>query len=241
MTTTPPAIQQMLDWQKEHAGQVVYSETASTRLAHATAADLLTPTDCSGNYARLMAFFGHVDVGTYTGNEDTHGILVTTDKARARAGVGMLPGDGILFDWNGDGKLDHIAMYAGSGRIWNHGGPGKGPLNWSLADNVNNAKAVMVRRYIQPLATPAKPDDVPAQPTQAANSPLESDMLVQFIDAPNPTEAKAVFLVNGGTRIWLSQPEYEDIETKLHLAIVPIKKHALSHLYLLPVVGPVPK
>lgn len=158
MTTTVPAIAQMLDWQKAHAGKLHYSETASTRLHSATATDLLTPTDCSGNFARLMKFFGHIDVGTYTGNICDHGTLVTISKADARVGKGLLPGDGILFDWNGDGHWDHIAMVADSKHIWNHGGPNfndMGPDLWSLADNVDNAHAVMVRRYIQPTTVDA--------------------------------------------------------------------------------------
>lgn len=143
------AIQNMLAWQQAHQGQVSYSESDSRRLNSATDADLLTPTDCSGMFHRMMQHFDGIDVGTYTGNECEHGTLVTTSKAAARAGYGMLPGDGILFDWDG-GSWDHIAMYAGNGRIWNHGGPGKGPLDWSLAPNVDNAVKVMVRRYIQP-------------------------------------------------------------------------------------------
>jgi cell wall-associated NlpC family hydrolase len=152
MTTTLPAIQKMLDWQAAHKGKVRYSESASTRLANATGADLLTATDCSGMFHRMMMHFGQIDVGTYTGNECTHGTLVTLSKSAAHAGYGMLPGDGILFDWDG-GRWDHIAMYAGGGRIWNHGGPGNGPLNWSLASNVDNAVKIMVRRYIAPAKT----------------------------------------------------------------------------------------
>lgn len=163
MPTTPPAIQNMLDWQAAHKGKVHYSESASTRLDSDTA-DLLTATDCSGMFHGMMKHFGGIDVGTYTGNECTHGTLVTQSKSAARAGYGMLPGDGILFDWDG-GRWDHIAMYAGDGRIWNHGGPGAGPLNWSLASNVDKAVKVMVRRYI-----PATPGTVTHHPLVSATS-----------------------------------------------------------------------
>jgi hypothetical protein len=147
MTTTPTAITDILNWQRDNAGTVPYSETASTRLDSDTAADLLTATDCSGMAHRMVKHFAGIDIGTYTGNECTHGTLVTTDSNPAAAGYGMLPGDCILFDWDGGG-WDHIAIYAGNGRIWNHGGPGRGPLNWSLKENVNNARKVMVRRFI---------------------------------------------------------------------------------------------
>ena len=146
MTTTPSAITKILAWQKANAGKVPYSETASTRLASDTA-HLLSATDCSGMAHRMMMHFARIDIGTYTGNECTHGTLVTTSKSAAARGYGMLPGDCILFDWDG-GTWDHIAIYAGNGRIWNHGGPGHGPLDWSLSEWVNKAEKVMVRRYV---------------------------------------------------------------------------------------------
>lgn len=140
------AVDNILKWQNDNEGKVPYSETASTRLDSDTA-HLLSATDCSGMFHRMVMHFAGLDIGTYTGNECTHGTLVTTSKSAARIGYGMLPGDGILFDWDG-GSWDHIAIYAGSGRIWNHGGPGHGPLNWSLANSVDNAVEVMVRRFI---------------------------------------------------------------------------------------------
>ncbi len=159
--TTETQIAAMLNWQREHAGQLKYSQTADTRLA-SDAARMTTATDCSGLIARLYKHFAGIDVGTYTGNEQNYGKLVTTKKSVAAAGKGMLPGDVILFNWSGHNPTwDHIAMYAGNGRIWNHGGPGRGPLNWSLRDNVNSATEVMVRRYLPP--TPAKPA-APAKP-----------------------------------------------------------------------------
>lgn len=155
MTTTPQAIVDILNWQRANQGRVPYSETAYTRLDSDTA-HLLTATDCSGMVHRMMMHFAGIDVGTYTGNECTHGTLVTVSKSAARMGYGMLPGDCILFDWDG-GAWDHIAIYAGEGRIWNHGGPGNGPLNWSLANNVDAAVKVMVRRFIHWPTTPPPP------------------------------------------------------------------------------------
>lgn len=143
---TPKAIVDILNWQAAHQGQVPYSETASTRLA-SDDAHMLSTTDCSGMAARMFAHFAGLNIGTYTGNECFYGELITTSKSAAAAGIGMLPGDCILFDWDG-GNWDHIAIYAGNGRIWNHGGPGYGPLNWSLASNVDEAVKIMVRRFL---------------------------------------------------------------------------------------------
>jgi peptidoglycan hydrolase-like protein with peptidoglycan-binding domain len=157
--TTPQSIKEILAWQAAHAGQINYSEVASTRLAYDTA-HLTTATDCSGMAARMFRHFAGINPGTYTGNECNYGRLITTNRSQAAAGEGMLPGDVILFDWDG-GTWDHIAIYAGSGRIWNHGGPGKGPLNWSLSANVWAAVKVMVRRWVEPVAPRPNPHPAP--------------------------------------------------------------------------------
>lgn len=161
VTASATAIPAMLAWQKAHAGQLHYSETANTRLLYETAADLLTPTDCSGNFIRLhrhyvsAAMFKDV---TYTGNLIDHGVQITTSKTIARTGAGCVAGDGFLFDFVGAGTPTHIAMYAGNRKIWNHGGPGfddMGPDLWDLAPNVDAAHHVWVHRYVDP--TPVDP------------------------------------------------------------------------------------
>lgn len=161
---TPAAIAAILDWQAANAGRVQYSETAPTRLASDTGS-LLTPTDCSGMAARMFAHFAGLNIGTYTGNECAYGKLVTVSKADAAVARGMLPGDCILFDWDG-GAWDHIAIYAGGGRIWNHGGPGNGPLNWSLAASVNDAVKIMVRRFLLWTSDTDTPEVIDMQFTQ---------------------------------------------------------------------------
>lgn len=158
--STPSSIVSILACQKRIAGQVPYSESASTRLTSDPAHEL-TATDCSGMAHRMFMRYAGVDIGTYTGNEKYHGTLVTQSKSAARVGYGMLPGDLIFFDWNGGG-IDHVAIYAGGGRIWNHGGPGKGPLDWSLASNVDNAVSVIVRRIVPPTTGTVTHPPVPS-------------------------------------------------------------------------------
>ncbi|HEX4432848.1 MAG TPA: NlpC/P60 family protein [Frankiaceae bacterium] len=194
MTTQPTAITKILHWQDKHQGEVEYSETASTRLDYETPDDLVTPTDCSGMAAKMFRHFAGIDIGTYTGNECAYGELVTESKSAARMGTGMLPGDCILFDWdrpggNGYADWDHIAIYAGNGRIWNHGGPGKGPLNWSLADNVDNASHVMVRRFLpwpaDPAHNEAQEDDMPKWMDEFKNKDDFAQAIAQAVlDAP---------------------------------------------------------
>lgn len=151
---SPTVIQDILTWQAAHAGQVTYSETAATRLDY-DSAHLTSPTDCSGMAIRMLKHFGGdamqtlLAAATYTGNLCQLGEHVTSSHADAANGSGMRPGDLIFFTWSGHNPTwDHVAIYAGAGRIWNHGGPGPGPLDWSLAQNVYAASEVMVRRYI---------------------------------------------------------------------------------------------
>lgn len=153
MSKMPDSIAWMLRFNAEHQGDITYSESGPFRLSY-DKAHMLSATDCSGLFAKEHSYVsnGKLYIGTYTGNECNYGHLVSTSKSAVRSGYGLLPGDGILFDWDGyyrNGQpWDHIAMYAGGGKIWNHGGPGNGPLLWSLANSVDNAVRVMARRYI---------------------------------------------------------------------------------------------
>lgn len=158
MITVPTSISNMLSWQAAHLGQLVYSQSDPHRLSHDDA-HMLSPTDCSGLVARLMAHFAGLDVGTYTGNEYLHGTLVTASKSVARTGYGMLPGDCILYNWyyDPDGPYNHINMYAGNGVVYNHGGPEHGPVRQSLSENVDGARHIMVRRFVHWPTTPPHP------------------------------------------------------------------------------------
>lgn len=184
----------ILAWLRAHQGQVPYDEeNYATRLKSDTLADLLTPTDCSGLTAKIFKFFAGLTVGTFTGDECFYGKQITTSKAQAASGIGMRPCDVILFNWpSGRSTWDHIAIYAGNGRIWNHGGPGHGPLDWSLASNVNAAINVMVRRYL-----PWDSD---------TTSPPSTDLLEQIMALDRTSQdykdlvadiAKAVWTIDG--------------------------------------------
>ena len=145
MTTVAPAIQRMVAWQAANQQHFAYSENSGR----------LDPehsgyTDCSGLTRWLYLKFAQLDIGTWTGDESTHGTLVTVSKSQARNGVGMLPGDLIFYRWAPDSPatFDHVNMFVGDGMVQNHGGPGRGPVEQSLMTNVDSATTVMVRRYI---------------------------------------------------------------------------------------------
>jgi hypothetical protein len=154
--STPQSVVNMLKWQDDHAGDLAYSQSDPHRLS-SDDAHMLSPTDCSGLIARLHSRFADgLYIGTYTGNESEHGTLITTDHSRVTSLAE--PGDCILYNWyyDPDGPFNHINMYAGGGVVWNHGGPGHGPVKESLASNLSGARHVMMRRFVQP-APPPKP------------------------------------------------------------------------------------
>lgn len=156
MTTTPTAIANILKWQDDHIGDLAYSQSDPHRLSYDDA-HMLSPTDCSGLIARLHSRFANgLYIGTYTGNECDHGTLVTTDKSAARAAHGLEPGDCILYNWyyDPDGPFNHINMFAGGDTVYNHGGPGHGPVRQSLQGNVDGARRIMVRRFVRPMPPP---------------------------------------------------------------------------------------
>ena len=155
MTVVPLAIQHMIAWQAANQQHFAYSENPG-RLDPETSGY----TDCSGLERWLYEKFASLDIGTWTGDECTHGTLITEDKTEARAGVGMLPGDLIFYRWAPDSPatFDHVNMFVGDGMVQNHGGPGPGPVTQSLMTNVDSAATVMVRRYI------TQEDDMPLDP-----------------------------------------------------------------------------
>lgn len=168
-------VQNMLDWQNDHLGDLVYSQSDPYRLS---TSHLFAPTDCSGLFAKMMAEFADgLYVGTYTGNECTYGDLITTDRNRILDLA--LPGDGLLYNWyyDPDGPWNHINMYAGNGEVLNHGGPGKGPVRQSLASNLSNARHVMLRRYLHPVVPP-KPTPIKSH---SPDNPLNGRKLPPFI------------------------------------------------------------
>lgn len=198
MTQEAPPISEMVAWLAAHEGHFAYSEE-SGRLDP----DVSGYTDCSGLARYLYLKFAGLDIGTYTGDECTRGELITTSKTEARAATRMLPGDLIFYRWEsrpiGSDPFDHVNIYIGGGKVQNHGGPGHGPVLQSLAaQNVDRAVAVMVRRYIQP----------PAPPSPSVVTPEETDMFIQFKDAPTKLGKESVFQVAGPSLIHVSKAAY---------------------------------
>lgn len=178
MTTTSTAMTQMIDWLATHEKFFRYTEGAG-RLDP----DKSKATDCSGlNRYVFKKFFG-ITIGGYTGDQCRYGTLVTISKADARVGKGMLPGDTLFLRWEnrplGSDPWDHTSIYIGNGKVQNHGGQGPGPVVQSLASNVDNAVAVMVRRNVQPTTTV----DVPSVVTHTEETEMldKNDPVVKEI------------------------------------------------------------
>ena len=106
--------------------------------------------DCSGmTYLAYLQTSG-LKIGTYTTPQSSFGKLITTDREQIRAGVGLLPGDIILYrnyvraGW----PYNHVEMYTGNANRDTVGHPGgTGPTIHPMNKYLNWGKlAVMARR-----------------------------------------------------------------------------------------------
>jgi hypothetical protein len=164
VTTTDAQIAAMIAYLDDHLGKFVYNEDRPNSTTSGA-------TDCSGLNWRLFKLKAGIDIGSNTGTQCQYGKLITTSKADARVGKGMLKGDTVFYRWEnrtlGWDPWDHTNFYAGGDLVYNNGGPGRGPVKQSLQHNVDNAVAVMVRRNLAPV--PPKPP-----------APIEEFTVAQF-------------------------------------------------------------
>lgn len=118
-------------------------------------------TDCSGLLRLCFQSVAGVDIGTYTGNMQSHGSLICTDKNLVASLI--RPGDCLIYWWNSNSPAtgDHTDMFVGDspqGNILSHGGPGVGPSWRWLSDRMKSCYQFEVRRFV-PI--------VPVKPTSA--------------------------------------------------------------------------
>lgn len=182
-------------------------------------------TDCSG---LNMFLFAPRDIGTYTGDQCSHGELITVDKIKARVGAGMVPGDTVFYRWEnrplGSDPWDHTNFYAGGDLVYNHGGPNfndMGPVKQSLKLNVDSAVAVMVRRNI-PI--PPVPPTQEFTVTQYDDIMAAIDKLEGQIAALPATLLGTEFPIEPGGKV----------EASLERFIQAINEHVSALLVLLP-------
>lgn len=237
--STPASITKMIQWMQANLSTLVYSESDSRRLSNV----LTDPTDCSGLARRMYSVFAGIQIGTYTGNEDDHGWEITATKAIAERGENMLPGDLIFYRWEnrslGGDPWDHVNIFAGGDLVYNHGGPGKGPVRQSLRANVNDAVAIMVRRIIAPVTPPIIVKPVP-KPTPTPAPQEDLMLIVRFPDdtSNGKTSQEAQYLVTDGGLVWITPTDSTGLGHPVPHDITP---HASSNIYKLAVVGSNPR
>lgn len=122
------------------------------RFAYGQGGGRLTPLtsgygDCSSTiWAAYHEVMG-IDIGTWTGAQESTGSRVTGGSGASLPIDKMQPGDIILF-WRGGGTSQHVELYIGDNRLCGHGGPGNGP---TVKDNAQIYAARWtrweVRRY----------------------------------------------------------------------------------------------
>jgi cell wall-associated NlpC family hydrolase len=150
-SSTPPsgAIADIIAWLAAHVDDFAYSQGAG-RLDPVTNGY----TDCSGLMYYVYKTIANTAIGTWTGDQSTHGTLITKSQSVAEDGSTVHPGDLVFYRWHSSSPstFDHVAMYIGSNQIQSHGGPDPGPDIQSHSGAIDSAIAgggsIMVRRYI---------------------------------------------------------------------------------------------
>lgn len=150
--TTPVAdtpIEKLIAWEMSKINHFAYSENDGRLTPNASG-----HTDCSGlHYWAYNNFLG-INIGTWTGEQISHGKLISTDASFAKNVNNLKLGDLLFFRWgrNSPWTYDHVELYKGNGQLISHGGPGYGPNVFSVASQVDEAinagGSIAVRRYI---------------------------------------------------------------------------------------------
>ena len=109
-------------------------------------------TDCSAWVRHVFMTVANVEVGWWTGAQQSYGSRVFGAECQTQADAMrmLMPGDLVFFDWDGINVpvYNHVDMYLGNGKLIGHGGPGKGPNVYSLTGQWNAAHTIIARRYL---------------------------------------------------------------------------------------------
>ena len=102
--------------------------------------------DCSGFVSAVLMDLGYIQT-TYSA-DDFKNVGTKIDPSD------MQPGDLLIFDYKHDGEADHVAFYAGDGKMWHSSGdstntktPGKGVHLADFSDYYRNALVQVNRVY----------------------------------------------------------------------------------------------
>lgn len=138
----------LVAWMRQRVGKYDYTMDMHRR----DEPDKYGATDCSALVRYCYKQVLGIEIGTYTGDQQRYGSLVfgTSEQTVQGALSKLQLGDLVFFDWDGVNVsiYDHVEMYIGNGQTIGHGGPGKGPVIKSFAQQWGWAHAIAARRYV---------------------------------------------------------------------------------------------
>lgn len=140
----------VLKWISDRMGKFNYSQGPGRLNPDATGY-----TDCSGLIWSAYHFAIGKDIGTWTGTEQSLGTEVANSSTSsvADAIAKVKAADILVIDWarNGvTGDYDHEEIFTGdgSGHLYSHGGPGKGPSERQFTDQAPAMVRWKIRRHL---------------------------------------------------------------------------------------------
>ncbi|MFB9620627.1 NlpC/P60 family protein [Brooklawnia cerclae] len=182
----------LVAWMRDRQLKYYYTQDMTAR----SQPDVSGGTDCSALVEYCYKQVAGIEVGSWTGGQQSYGVQVFGDEADYATAVSLLqPGDLVFFDWDGVGikQLDHVEMYMGAGQTIGHGGPGNGPTVKGLKSQWDAAHTIVARRYVDvttqaPAPAPASPAPAPAAqsvPGLPQPFPLPRSEYYGLISGPN--------------------------------------------------------
>lgn len=183
-------VQDVVNWVANRRGRFAYSQ-----LGDRLHPDQSGSTDCS---ALIIAAYREVlgmNIGTYTGNMLTHGTVVFDESMESvgQAQSLLIPGDCVFFNWYGHNPTyDHVELYAGSGNLWSHGGPGYGPILTNFTREWNSASEIRAVRMVAGAGTGNAAPSVPATGASTFPAwPFPQNEYIGDINGPNESHGGA--------------------------------------------------
>ncbi len=126
---------------------ISYSQSASTQKLNRSNPPRVM--DCSAFTSSIYLTALNVNISRSSSSQITHGTKVPITNARNKNWSDLKLGDLVFFDWNGDGRTDHVTIYSGNGKIVHMTYSRSVIKETALTQSGDNYDICAIRRIIQ--------------------------------------------------------------------------------------------